>query len=60
MKVLGFHFDFCPTVHAHVEALRVRMRETVWVIRHLKHGGLNEKELVSVYKTVIQPILDYH
>ena len=59
MKILGFHFDSRPTAHAHVAALRARMRETVWVIRHLKHSGFNEPELVRVYKTVVRPVLDY-
>ena len=59
MKILGFHMDGRPSCHAHVEALRVRMRERVWVIRHLKHSGFTEAELVTVYKTVIRPVLDY-
>ena len=59
MKVLGFHFDSRPTCHAHIEALRARMRETTWVIRHLKLSGFSEKELATVYKTVVRPVLDY-
>ena len=39
MKVLGFHLDSRPTCHAHVEALRARMRETTWVLQHLKLSG---------------------
>ena len=59
MKVLGFHLDGRPTVHAHVEAMRIRMRDTSWVLRHLKHSGFTEKELATVYKTVIRPVLDF-
>ena len=43
----------------HVAALRARMRETTWVLRHLKLSGINEQELAIVYSTVVRPILDY-
>ena len=59
MKILGFHMDNRPTVHSHVAALRARMRETTWVLRHLKISGFTEKELARVYKTVVRPVLDY-
>ena len=59
MKILGFHFDTRPSCHAHIDTLRRRMRETTWVLRHLKNSGFKEQELVRVYKTVIRPILDY-
>ena len=59
MKILGFHLDSRPTCHAHVDALRARMRETTWVLRHLKISGFTEKELARVYKTVVRPVLDY-
>ena len=41
MKVLGFHFDSRPTCHAHVEALRKRMRERTWILRHLGKAGFS-------------------
>ena len=59
MKVLGFHMDSRPSVHAHVQALRVRMRDTMWVLRHLKRAGFTEGELATVYRTVVRPVLDY-
>ena len=59
MKVLGFHLDSRPTVHAHVEALRKRMRESVWVLRHLGLSGFTQDELATVYRTILRPILDY-
>ena len=59
MKVLGFHLDSRPTVHAHVAALQVRMRGTAWVLRHLKIAGFTEAELATVYRTVVRPVLDY-
>lgn len=59
MKVLGFHMDSRPSCHAHVAALRTRMRDTIWVLRHLRMAGFTEAELATVYKTVICPIVDY-
>ena len=52
MKILGYHLDNGPTVHANVEALRARMREPTWVLRHLKLSGFNECELARVYTTI--------
>ena len=43
LKVLGFHFDTRPTCHAHVEAMQKRMRERVWILRHLKFSGFRIK-----------------
>ena len=59
MKVLGFHLDSRPSVHAHIAALQIRMWETAWVLRHLKIAGFNEAELATVYRTVVRPVLDY-
>ena len=59
MKILGFHFDGRPSCHAHVSALQKRMRETTWVLRHLKKSGFTEIELARVYKTIVRPVLDY-
>ena len=59
MKVLGFHIDSRPSAHAHVKALQNRIRETAWVLRHLKIAGFSEDELATVYQTVVRPVLDY-
>ena len=37
----------------------MRMRETAWVLRHLKLAGFTEIELATVYRTVVRPVLDY-
>ena len=47
LKVLGFHLDGRPTVHSHVAALQTWMRETTWILRHLKLNGFNERERES-------------
>ena len=58
MKILGFHMNSKPGVHAHIDALKVRMRDLYWVLRHLKQAGFREDELARVYTTVIRPVLD--
>ena len=57
--MLGFHLESRPGVHAHVEALKLRMRDTTWVLRHLRQAGFNDIELATVYRTVILPVFDY-
>ena len=52
IKVLGFHMDSRSTAHTHVEALQARMRETMWVLHHLKLSGFSEEELATVYRVV--------
>ena len=42
-----------------MEALKRRMRDTTWVLRHLKLAGFNEEELARVYRTIVRPVLDY-
>ena len=59
MKILGFHMDSRPSVHAHVRALGARMREKYWVLRHLGRAGFTQEELARVYCTVVRPVLDY-
>ena len=59
MKVLGFHFSSRPTVHLHVNQTVKKMRQRCWALRHLARYGMNEKELVQVYKSVILPLADY-
>ena len=59
MKVLGFHMSDRPTVAAHVEALRKRLRQRYWILFHLKRYGFSQQELCNVYRNVIRPIADY-
>ena len=59
MKILGFHFSSRPTVDAHIEVLKRRFRQRYWTLRHLKHNGFAEKDLVTVYTTMVRPVADY-
>ena len=59
MKVLGFHFSNKPTVHLHVNTTVKRIRQRYWTLRHLSKFGMNKKELVDVYTSVVRPLADY-
>ena len=59
MKVLGFHFSEKPTVGAYLTVLTRRFRERYWTLRHLKHNGFSNEDLVKVYTSIIRPVADY-
>ena len=59
IKILGFHFNRRPTVHAHVASLKKRFYERWWSLYHLKHHCFTKEELVTVYKTCIRPVFDF-
>ena len=59
LKVLGWHFSDKPTVSAHLQVLKRRFRERYWTLRHLKHNGFSESDLVKVYTAVIRPVAEY-
>ena len=48
-----------PTVSAHVEALRKRLRQRYWILFHLKRYGFSESDLCKVYRNIIRPVADY-
>ena len=59
LKVLGWHFSARPTVSAHLEVLTRRFRQRYLTLRHLKHNGFNDDDLVKVYKTIVRPVAEY-
>ena len=59
MKVLGWHFSSRPTPTAYIEVLKRRFRERYWTLRHLKHNGFTNEDLVRVYKSIVRPVADY-
>ena len=44
---------------AHLEVVKRRFRERYWTLRHLKHNGLIDEDLVKVYCSVIRPVAEY-
>ena len=59
LKIVGFFFDRSPTVSLHVKETIKKLRRRYWVIRHLKRHGLNEEELVRVYKSNLRSVVEY-
>ena len=59
MKVLGFILSDKPTVCLHVDSVVKKFRQRYWTLYILKKNGFTEKELITIYKTMIHPIADY-
>ena len=56
---MGFIFNQEADVADQVEALCKRFRSRTWALRDLRKSGFTENELVTVYKSVIRPIIEY-
>ena len=59
MRVLGWHFSSRPNADAQMTVLKKRFRERLWILRHLRHNGFTEAELVVVYTTMVRPVADF-
>ena len=59
MKILGFEFSSDPDMSAQVRAIQRKFRVRLWILRHLRHRGFGEADLLRVYKSVILPVHDY-
>ena len=42
-----------------VRANRAKFRSRTWILRHLKHRGFSNLDLLKVYRSIILPIHDY-
>ena len=59
LKVVGFHFSRKPTVNLHVRETVSKVRRRFWILRHIKHHGLTEEELLAVYCSILRSVLEY-
>ena len=59
LKILGFYFGTRPSVERHIENLITNFRSKIWSLFHLKTGGMEIVDLITVYRCVLLPILDY-
>ena len=57
--MLGFTYGTQPGVNEHVEQMVNIFQVKLWYLRHLKRSGMTSDDLIIVYKTILQPILDY-
>ena len=59
MKILGFIFGSRPTIDAQFDAISLKFRRRVWILRHLKKSGVPTKDLIKLYQSLVLPVLDY-
>ena len=59
MKILGFNFSSSPDMSAQVESIRKGFVARIWSLRHLRHRGLGEDDLLKVYRSILLPVHDY-
>ena len=59
MKVLGFHFTNKPSMQAHVDSIRRKIRIKYWTLFFLRDAGFSQSELAKVYRTTVLPLADY-
>ena len=59
LKILGFTFGERPSAHYHVDNLISKFNRSIWSIFHLKRAQLATHVLVTVYISMIRPILEY-
>ena len=59
LKILGFNFDDNAGAYAHVQSIERGYGKRIWVLRNLKKSGMYKKDLVTVYKTILRPFIEY-
>ena len=59
MQVLGVHFSAKPDMSAQVLLICSKIRSWIWYLRHLRHNGFSQEELLAVYKLMILQCHDY-
>ena len=58
MKILGFVFSNKPNVTAHIEYIINKFNKAVWSINHIKRAGIKNDVIVTVYCTMLRPIIE--
>ena len=59
MKILGFIFGEKPSVSMHLKYTISKYNRAVWALTHLKRAGLSQATLVSVYCTLLRPVIEF-
>lgn len=59
MKALGVRFSCRADWKAQVEHVKKSFRSRLWTLRNLKKSGFSTEELLTVYKTMLHPIVEY-
>ena len=59
MRILGVVFSSDPGMTAQVADIRKKFVARIWALRHLGRMGMQQADLVKVYKSSILPMHDY-
>ena len=59
LKILGFVFGRKADVGKQITSISLKFRRRVWVLRHLKKAGVPHPDLIRLYMSLVQPVLDY-
>ena len=46
-------------ISSQITSISLKFRRRVWVLRHLKKAGIPQSDLIRLYLSLVQPVLDY-
>ena len=59
MKLLGFNFSTSTSMGPHVEEIKKKVHRRVWTLINLKRAGVKEKDILTVYYSIIRSVIEY-
>ena len=59
MKLLGVNIYSDLTWNKHVENIAAKAGKRVYMIYQLRRAGIGQPDLVTIYVSVIRPVLEY-
>ena len=59
LKIVGFTFGNRPNVSLHIQIMCDKFRCKLWGFRKLKSSGMSQKDLLTVYTSVLRPIIEF-
>ena len=59
LKILGFTFGATPDVSVFINLLIRKFNSQLWAMRFLKRSGMKGPDLLTVYKSVVRPTIDF-
>ena len=58
-KLLGVNISSNLTWNTHVDTISVKASQRTYLLYRLKHSGLDPHEIISVFISIIRPLLEY-
>ena len=59
LKIVGFTFSNKPNVGLHVQTMCSKFLCKLWGFRKLKSSGMSQGDLLTVYTSVLRPIIEF-